>query len=105
MLTGIEGGWPTFQDVLRKRSNRALIQRAYTTLRRATMSSVTLKYHDEFSVTQDWHVGVVSARNNLSLPFKLSKPSNNTLVDEIVVQVVLGVVDDERRIRCAEQQE
>lgn len=103
VLTGIEGRWPALENILRQRADGWVIKRANTRIRRAPVISIVFEDHDDLCVAKHGYVCIMGARNNLSLSFKIPKPSNNTLVNEVVVQVVLRLVDNERRIGCSEQ--
>lgn len=105
MLPRVERGWSTFKQALRKRPYGRIVERADAVGYRPAMLAIPLQRDDQLSVTEHRHVRVVRARDDLTVALKLAKPLHDAVVYEPVIEIILGLVDDERCRRSAEEQE
>ena len=56
-------------------------------------------------ITEDWHIGVVRARDDLALALELAEILDDAVIDEAVVEIVLWLVNDEWRTRRPEEKQ
>ena len=54
-------------------------------------------------VAIDYHIGVVRHDDQLPAPLVLSDLPNNQFIDQMVVQIVLGLIEDQRFVTKREQ--
>ena len=60
--------------------------------------------HDELGIPEDRNVRVVGREQELASLLLFAHPRHHPFRDETVVQIVLRLIDDERRIGLQEQQ-
>ncbi|KQP96124.1 hypothetical protein ASG06_17580 [Rathayibacter sp. Leaf185] len=98
MLTRVKRRRTTFQDVLCEGTDLCIVERSDSGGRRASVYAVALEGDDELRVAQDGHISIVSAGDDLTSAFKLSELSNHSAVHEVIVEVVLGLINNQWRV-------
>ena len=54
--------------------------------------------NDQLGIAQHGNIGVVSRKNELSTSLGLSHSRHDTFRDKPVVEIVFGLIDDQRRV-------
>lgn len=85
----------TFEDCFQWTSNGLIINRAKATFGRQHLSSVGSENLNELCITKYRDIGIVCGDYKLSSPLLYSKPFDDICVDEAVVQVIFGLVNNQ----------
>src|SRR5699024_7921731 len=105
MLSGIEGVAATLENVLDIGPDRLVVKRADAIDSKLTVLAITFERNDQLCVAQHRDVSGVSTNDYLTPALEVAQVSNNTVENEAVVQVVLGLVDHEWCVGSGQQQE
>ena len=93
------------ENLLYQLANAARINRTHVLLRERADSIVPRgQPDDQLRVAEDRDVGVMRGEDELPSPLLLSHFRHYAFGDEPVVEVVFGLVDDERRLGLKQQQ-
>ena len=103
MLPRVERGWSTFEQALRKRPYGRIVEGADAVRYGPAVLAISLQGNDQLSVTEHRHVRVVRACDDLTGALQLAKPLDDAVVYEPVIEIILGLVDDERCRGSAEE--
>jgi len=84
-------------------THRLGVQGTDTIWCRPSMITVANQSDNQLGVTEDGHVCVVRADDDLSLSFQFAQTQHNSVVDETIVQIILWLINDQWAGRRSEQ--
>lgn len=93
---------PTFEQVLDHFLDGRRVYRAAQTVGNSCMLDPAFndwrEAYDLLGISEDRDIRVVSGEDKLTLLLFVSHSRNDAIRDEPVIEIVLGLIDDERRI-------